>query len=152
MVLERERDRLWKKAPQSLDTKMLGYKNMEIALIIIGIIIIFGLIGEVIERLRTVNWARFFGVLLVGGALLAVIFSFTAEGVLVIVGAYVLLVIISLMFGVFSKKTVNETQQQGIEKGRNEVAKNLLDILDDETIADKTNLSIEDVKALRKSN
>ena len=152
MVLERERDRLWKKATQSLDTKMLGYKNMEIALIIIGIIIIFGLIGEVIERLRTVNWARFFGVLLVGGALLAAIFSFTAEGVLVIVGAYVLLVIISLMFGVFSKKTVNETHQQGIEKDRNEVAKNLLDILDDETIADKTNLSIEDVKALRKSN
>ena len=61
---------------------------MEIALIIIGIIITFGLIGEVIERLRTVNWARFFGVLLVGGALLAAIFSFTAEGVLVIVQSF----------------------------------------------------------------
>jgi len=43
--------------------------------------------------------------------------------------------------------------EKGIEKGEKnkaiEIAKNLLDILDDETISIKTGLTIEEVKALR---
>ncbi len=43
--------------------------------------------------------------------------------------------------------------EKGIEKGEKnkaiEIAKNLLDILDDETISMKTGLTIEEVKALR---
>ena len=39
--------------------------------------------------------------------------------------------------------------QKGIKQGKIEVAKNLLDVLDDETIALKTGLDIEEVKRLR---
>ncbi|ONI44267.1 hypothetical protein AN641_05620 [Candidatus Epulonipiscioides gigas] len=42
--------------------------------------------------------------------------------------------------------------EQGIEQGRVEVAKSLLDILDNETIALKTKLSIEQVEQLRFEN
>ena len=37
----------------------------------------------------------------------------------------------------------------GIEQGKSKIAKNLLDVLDDETIALKTGLDIEEVKRLR---
>ncbi|MCS6128667.1 hypothetical protein G3485_16215 [Shewanella baltica] len=122
---------------------------MEIAIIIVSIIIVVGLFEELTNRFRSINWTKLLGVLIVGVILLALIFSFTAEGVLVIVGAYAILVILALLFGVFSNKTVNKSHEQGIEKGRHEVAKNLLDILDDETIANKTKLSIDEVKILR---
>jgi len=42
--------------------------------------------------------------------------------------------------------------EKGIEKRSLEIAKSLLDILDDKTIAEKVNLSIEEVKKLRSSN
>ena len=125
---------------------------MEIALIIIGIIIFFVLLDELNKKFKSINWAKFLGILTLGSIFLAVIFSFTAEGVLVVVGAYVILVILALLFGVFSKKTVNSSYKQGVEKGRHEVAKNLLDILDDETIANKTKLSTDEVKTLRLKN
>ncbi|MBB6713470.1 hypothetical protein H7E68_01820 [Clostridium gasigenes] len=45
-------------------------------------------------------------------------------------------------------------EEKGIEKGEinkaMEIAKNLLDILDDETIALKTSLSVKEIKLLRK--
>ena len=41
---------------------------------------------------------------------------------------------------------------KGIEEGKKEVAINLLDVLDDETIALKTGLSIDIIKVLRKEN
>ena len=52
---------------------------------------------------------------------------------------------------------LNEAERKGIEQGRKEgkeernieIAKNLLDIFDDETIALKTGLDIEKVKKLR---
>ena len=48
---------------------------------------------------------------------------------------------------------LNEAERKGIEKGiergKLEIAKNLLDVLDDETIAVKTGLSIEVIKKLR---
>ena len=51
------------------------------------------------------------------------------------------------------EKTREEGIQKGIEKGEKnkaiEIAKNLLDILDDETISMKTGLTIEEVKRLR---
>ena len=122
---------------------------MEIALIIIGIMIFLGLLNELITKFKSANWAKFFGVLILGSILLAVIFSFTSEGVLVIVGAYVVLVILAMLFGVFSKKSTKHCYEEGIVKGRYEVAKNLLDVLDDQTISNKTKLSISDVKALR---
>ena len=39
-----------------------------------------------------------------------------------------------------------------MEEGKKEVAKNLSDILDDETIALKTGLDIEEVKSLKKES
>ena len=49
---------------------------------------------------------------------------------------------------------LSEAEERGEERGEKrkaiEIANNLLDILDDETIALKTGLSIEEVKALRK--
>ncbi|MDO6560885.1 hypothetical protein [Paraglaciecola chathamensis] len=89
---------------------------------------------------------------IIGGILLAVIFSFTAEGVLIIVGAYAVLVILALLFGVFSKKSTDSSYEQGIENSRKEIAINLLDTLDDQSIANKTKLSIEEVKAHRLNN
>lgn len=52
---------------------------------------------------------------------------------------------------------LNKAKQEGIEEGREEgeknksieIAKNLLDVLDDETIAEKTGLSVEEIKELR---
>ena len=45
--------------------------------------------------------------------------------------------------------TLLERDREKIEEGKLEVAKNLLDILDDETISKKTGLSIEKIKKLR---
>ena len=39
--------------------------------------------------------------------------------------------------------------EQGIKQGKIEVAKNLLDVLDNETISAKTGLSIDEVQSLR---
>jgi len=125
---------------------------MEIILIIIGVIIVFGLLDEFITRFKSINWDKFLTVLIIGGILLAVIFSFTAEGVLIIVAAYAILVILALLFGVFSKKSTNSSYEQGIENSRREIAINLLDILDDQSIANKTKLSIDEVKVLRLNN
>ena len=63
---------------------------------------------------------------------------------------------------------LNEAERKGIEKGRKEgieqgrkegivegklgIAKNLLDVLDDETISLKTGLTIEKIKKLREEN
>lgn len=56
--------------------------------------------------------------------------------------------------------TLLERDREKIEEGRKEgkleekleIARNLLDVLDDETIARKTGLSIEEVKKLRERN
>ena len=40
-------------------------------------------------------------------------------------------------------------ERKGLQKGKLEIAKNLLDILDDKTIAIKTGLSLEEIKKLR---
>lgn len=49
---------------------------------------------------------------------------------------------------------LNEAERKGIEKGiqqeKIEIAKNLLDVLDDETISLKTGLSVEKIQQLRK--
>ncbi|MDR5588791.1 hypothetical protein RGC78_15075, partial [Clostridium sp. 5N-1] len=44
---------------------------------------------------------------------------------------------------------IEEGIQKGIQKGKIEIAKNLLDVLDDETISLKTGLSIDEIKKLR---
>ena len=41
-------------------------------------------------------------------------------------------------------------KEEGIKQGKLEIAKNLLDILDNKTIAAKTGLTEEEVNALRK--
>jgi len=57
----------------------------------------------------------------------------------------------NLLFILFFNTTTAENKgfQKGIEKGKLEVARNLLDVLDDETISQKTGLSIDDIKKLR---
>ena len=51
---------------------------------------------------------------------------------------------------------LNEAERKGIEKGiqqeKIEIAKNLLDVLDDETISLKTGLTVEKIQQLRKEN
>ena len=44
---------------------------------------------------------------------------------------------------------LNHAERQGMEKKAIEIARNLLDILDDETISLKTGLSIDEIKKLR---
>ena len=62
---------------------------MEIIFGIIGVILVLGIIGWIIEVVNdwrnSINWGKFLGTLIAGAIVLAVIFSFTAEGVLVIV-------------------------------------------------------------------
>ena len=80
---------------------------MEIIFGFFGIIIVLALIGAAVEALnewqQSINWGSFFGVLIIGGAALAMLFSFTAEGVLVIIGAYIVLIFGALIFGSFKK-------------------------------------------------
>lgn len=80
---------------------------MEIILGIFAFILVITVISIVMETINnwlgSINWVGFFSVLLLGGVLLAIIFSFTSEGVLVILGAYVILITFSLIFGKFRK-------------------------------------------------
>lgn len=71
---------------------------MEIILGIFGAMLVIGLVSEAI---KAINWPRFLGFLIFGSVTLAILFSFTAEGVLVIIGAYIVLLIISIFFGAF---------------------------------------------------
>ena len=48
------------------------------------------------------------------------------------------------------KEMEEKAEKKGIEKGKIELARNLLDILDDETISLKVGLNIEVVKKIRK--
>ena len=71
---------------------------MEVVFWILGFLIVISLIRE---SLKAINWVRFLGFLIFGSVALAVLFSFTAEGVLVIVGSYAALLVISIFFGAF---------------------------------------------------
>ena len=50
------------------------------------------------------------------------------------------------------ERGIEEGLAKGMEEGKKEVAINLLDVLDDETIALKTGLSIDIIKGLREEN
>jgi predicted transposase/invertase (TIGR01784 family) len=50
------------------------------------------------------------------------------------------------------REKIEEGREEGKIEGKIEVAKNLLDILDDETIAKKTGLSVEQIKKLRNND
>ncbi len=73
--------------------------------VIVWIIVIIFLLVWLIEVLNnwknSINWAKFLWILIIGGIALAVIFSFTAESILVIVGGYSVLIITALIFGAF---------------------------------------------------
>ena len=47
------------------------------------------------------------------------------------------------------RKGIEQGIKQGVKQGKIEVAKNLLDVLDNETISIKTGLSIDEVESLR---
>jgi len=80
---------------------------MEVVIGIIGVILVLGFIGWLIEVVKdwsnSIDWVKFLGTLILGGIALAILFSFTAEGVLVIIGAYIVLIIVALTFGAFKK-------------------------------------------------
>ncbi len=80
---------------------------MEIIFWIIGILIIVGGISMIMESLEnwfgSINWEEFFKYLVVGGIILAVIFSFTSEGVLIIIAFYFVLILLALIAGKFKK-------------------------------------------------
>lgn len=73
---------------------------MELILGLIGVVLVLGLIQEAISA---IEWGRFFAFLIFGSIALGVLFSFTAEGVLVIIGAYAVLLVVSIIFGGFRK-------------------------------------------------
>ncbi len=50
------------------------------------------------------------------------------------------------------QKGIEKGKAEGIRKRNIEIAKSLLDVLDDETIAKKTTLSVKEVKKLRIAN
>jgi uncharacterized membrane protein YcjF (UPF0283 family) len=85
---------------------------MEIVLGFIGIVIVLAVIMSVMESIEKmfgrVNWTNFFMVLIGGGILLAVIFSFTSEGVFVIIGFYIVLLVFALIGGKFNNKNEEE--------------------------------------------
>lgn len=76
---------------------------MEIILGIIAVIIIFVLYEKLSKKIRFINWAKFFIWFIFGSIILAIIFSFTSEGVFIVIGTYAILLIISLFRGLFSK-------------------------------------------------
>lgn len=47
---------------------------------------------------------------------------------------------------------INSAEERGFDKAMHKVAKSLLDVLDNETIASKTGLSLEDIIELRNKN
>ena len=71
---------------------------MEFLLYILGLLLFFALLGE---ACNAINWVRFLCFLVVGSVILAILFSFTAEGVFVVIGAYLVLIVISVFFGAF---------------------------------------------------
>ena len=81
---------------------------MEIVLgffgIVIAIVIIFYFMDSIEEMIWKVNWGTFLKYFIFGGVGLAIIFSFTAEGVLVVVGFYFILLIGALVVGKFNNK------------------------------------------------
>jgi hypothetical protein len=80
---------------------------MEVILWIIGILIVIGTISSIMESFENwfgnINWEEFFKYLVFGGIILAVIFSFTSEGVLIVIGFYFVLIILALIAGKFKK-------------------------------------------------
>lgn len=62
----------------------------------------------------------------------------------------------AFMLQEMKEKELEKGLERGIEQGEKlkaiEIAKNLLDVLEDDIIAVKTGLSIEEVRALRKEN
>ncbi|NFG61438.1 hypothetical protein [Clostridium sp. CMCC3677] len=49
----------------------------------------------------------------------------------------------------YEQKGEEKGIEKGIKKGKIEIAKNLLDVLDDETISLKTGLNIDEIRKLR---
>ncbi len=82
---------------------------MEFIIWVIGIVLVFSFIGWLIEVIKdwknSIDWGKFFKALLIGGIAFSILFSFTAEGVHVIIGAYFVLIIVPLTFGAFKKST-----------------------------------------------
>ena len=73
---------------------------MEMVLGFIAIIIVIVLVSEAI---KAIAWGRFFCFLIFGGIALACIFSFTSEGIFVVIGAYAVLLVLAIIFGGFRK-------------------------------------------------
>ena len=73
---------------------------MGLVLGLLGVMIVVGLVSDAIEA---INWRRFFGFFFLGSIALAAVFSFTAEGVLVIVGFYAALLVVAIIYGGFKK-------------------------------------------------
>jgi hypothetical protein len=73
---------------------------MDLLLILIAVVFI---VGCVQECAKVIEWGRFLKALIFGGVILAILFSFTAEGVVVIVGAYFVLLVLSVIYGGFRK-------------------------------------------------
>ncbi len=53
---------------------------------------------------------------------------------------------------VYRKGLLEEGREEGLREGRESIARNLLDVLSDEEISKRTNLSLEAVQKLRKEN
>ncbi|GAA6140174.1 hypothetical protein NBRC116583_39220 [Arenicella sp. 4NH20-0111] len=125
---------------------------MELLLSIIGIVFIAIIFEELTIKFKSIIWSRFLFFLVVGAGLLAVLFSYTSENVIVIVGASIVLIVLALFFSVFSRKSSEDSHNNDSELTPQEIATNLLDVLDDEIIAEKTKLSVSEVKELRSKN
>ena len=80
---------------------------MEVVVSIIGILLFIGVVFIVMDTITrwfgNINWINFFSVLIFGGIALATIFSFTSEGIFVIIGAFFILMILALFLGKFKK-------------------------------------------------
>ena len=70
---------------------------MEIFFIFLAIVFIVGLIGALIEIAKTINWGKVILTFTIGAILLSTLFTFTAEGVFIIIGAFIVLFLYSII-------------------------------------------------------
>lgn len=80
---------------------------MEIILSILGIFLILGIILTIVETIMewyaSINWGTVILTFFIGTVILSSLFSFTAEGILVVIVSFLILGVISFLVGLFKR-------------------------------------------------
>lgn len=76
---------------------------MEFVIGLFCFILVLSLLQWIADTIKAVSWWRFLLFFMLGGGALAVLFSFTSEGVFVVIGAYAVLLIIFIFWGILKR-------------------------------------------------